>query len=83
MLGAGTRTTSCPSAENATEREGLGDNKGWGGGRGACHFNWGDQRSFCEEVTFDQRPEESEGVSPVDVWGKSIPGRRTARISVA
>lgn len=43
------------------------------GGGGCCHFNWGEQRSFCE-VTFEQRPEES-GVSHVDVWGKSIPGR--------
>ena len=40
------------------EREGLGDSKGLEGERGCC-FTWGSQRSFCEEVTFELRPEDN------------------------
>lgn len=39
---------------------GLRDSKGWGRGR-SSYFIWDGQRSFCEEVTFEQRSEEREG----------------------
>lgn len=44
-------------------------------GRGAGgSFRWVVRGSLSVEVTCDWRPEEREGTSREDIWGKSIPG---------
>lgn len=36
-----------------------------------CSIKWRD-RELTEKATFKQNPEEGKGMSPVDIWGKSI-----------
>lgn len=39
----------------------------------------GQERPLFEKGAFEQRPEEAEGVSHVDTWGKNIPGRGSSQ----
>ena len=39
------------------------------------------KEGFIEKVTFEQRSERSEGVSPADIWRKRIPGRGTSLVA--
>lgn len=36
-------------------------------------------RGFVEKGSLEQRLEEGEGLSQVDIWGKSITGRRNSK----